>query len=194
VIKVSTIGLDDLTERIRKASSIVRDDIARELADAAADYEARVIKDVPINDGALKRSVHKAKIGENQWEVYVGSSYAPFLEFGTKGKYQPIPGYEDVAAQFKGKGKGTFKQLLEAIEKWVKKNGIKKVGEEKAKSVRNKKGKVKRKAGSYSATAFWIALSIVKNGIKPHPFFYKQVNPVGEKLRNNIMRLLNKVA
>ncbi len=98
--------------------------------------------------------------------------YAPFIEFGTKSKFNPYPGTEEYASQFKGaKGSGTLK-LIDAIKGWVKRKGI-------------AKGKEADRA------AFLIARSIYKKGISPKPFFFKQVPIVREKLLTNVTRVLN---
>jgi HK97 gp10 family phage protein len=195
---VSTIGFDDLAAKFRQASALVQDEVAREVAAAAADYEAAVIRDIPINNGTLKGSVHKAQEGPTEWDVYVGAYYAPFLEFGTKGHYTPIPGFEDVAAQFKGFKRGDYYDFLNNILDWVKKKGFADTYDITARYVSTREGRRKsRGSKAYNerlvSLAEAIAWSIIRKGIKPQPFFYKQIGVVTPKFRERLQTVLNRV-
>ena len=112
------------------------------------------------------------QINPLSFEVFAGIFYAPFVEFGTKKKVRVEPGFEDVAAQFKGqKGSGSLK-LIDAIKGWVKRKGI-------------------AKGNEADRVSFAIARSIYRNGIAPKPFFYKNVAPVRTKLLANIKRIVD---
>lgn len=124
------------------------------------------------NKGGLLKSIGHRQKNAFSYEVFAGAFYAPFIEFGTKKKVRIEPGFEDVAAQFRGqKGSGVL-TLLEAIKQWVKDKGI-------------AKGK------KADRVAMNIARSIYRNGISPKPFFYKNVAPVRNKLLSNIQRIIN---
>ena len=122
--------------------------------------------------GTLLRSITQSKIGDMSYEVSANTYYAPFIEFGTKSKFNPYPGTEEYASQFKSKKSSSGLKLIDVIKGWVTRKGI-------------AKGKEADKV------AFLIARSIFKNGISPKPFFFKQVPIVREKLMANVIRILN---
>jgi len=175
LVKVNVIGLDSLKSRIDSASKELKTDVDAELQAAAFDFVALAKRDVASQGGdrgTLLRSITQSKEGDMSYVVSANVFYAPFIEFGTKSKFNPYPGTEEYASQFKGaKGSKTLK-LIDAIKGWVKRKGI-------------AKGKEADRA------AFLIARSIYKNGISPKPFFFKQVPIVREKLFTNVTRVLD---
>ena len=175
MVKVNVIGLESLKSRIDSAGKELKTDVDAELQAAAFDFVALAKRDVASQGGdrgTLLRSITQSKEGDMSYVVSANAYYAPFIEFGTKTKFNPYPGTEEYASQFKGaKGSGTLK-LIDAIKGWVKRKGI-------------AKGKEADRA------AFLIARSIYKNGISPKPFFFKQVPIVREKLLTNVTRVLD---
>ena len=175
MVKVNVIGLESLKSRIDSAGKELKTDVDAELQAAAFDFVALAKRDVASQGGdrgTLLRSITQSKEGDMSYVVSANVFYAPFIEFGTKSKFNPYPGTEEYASQFKGaKGSGTLK-LIDAIKGWVKRKGI-------------AKGKEADRA------AFLIARSIYKNGISPKPFFFKQVPIVREKLLTNVTRVLD---
>jgi hypothetical protein len=122
-------------------------------------------------------------------EIVAQKFYAPFMEFGTKGKYTPIPGTEEIAAQFKGYKGGDFMNLLRMIVRWVRRKGL--TGTYSVKTQRRKGSKINQFAEDYSA-AWPIALSILKNGINPHPYFFKQGDVVWPQMISRMQKALQK--
>lgn len=122
--------------------------------------------------GGLQKSIGHRQLGPFTFEVFAGIFYAPFIEFGTKKKVRVEPGFEDVAAQFKGqKGSGAL-TLIEAIKGWLQR-------------------KKKLKGKELDRAAFLAARSIYRNGISPKPFFYRNVAPVRTKLLANVKRIVD---
>lgn len=175
MIKVNVIGLDSLQKRIEKASAEVKTLVDAELEASAMEFVAGAKRDLATQGGdrgTLFRSVTYDKKDSLSYTVSANTFYAPFIEFGTKTKFNPYPGTEEYAAQFRGaKGSGTLK-LIDAIKGWVKRKGI-------------ASGK------EIDRAAFLIARSIYKNGISPKPFFFKQITPVRTKLINRVTALLD---
>lgn len=99
------------------------------------------------------------------------SFYAGFMEFGTKGNYRSIPGYEDIAAQLKGIKGGSMKDFLDNIQRWVKRKGILFSGMD------------------YEETAWVIANSIMVKGVRAQPYFFKQVEPTRQKLVKDLQAI-----
>lgn len=175
MFKANVIGLDEYRKAIETAKKDVQAQVANEIRASAMEFEALAKRNAANNggdQGGLQKSIGHRQIDAFNYEVFAGISYAPFIEFGTKKKVRVEPGFEDVAAQFRGqKGTGTL-TLLEAIKAWVKRKGI-------------AKGKAADQA------AFNIARSIYRNGISPKPFFYKNVAPVRTNLLTRIKAIVD---
>lgn len=175
MIKANIIGLDQYIKQIESSKRDIQARVSNELRGAAMEFEALAKRNVVSNGGdrgGLVKSIGHRQLSAFSFEIFAGIFYAPFIEFGTKKKTRIEPGFEDVAAQFRGqKGSGAL-TLIEAIKGWVKRKGI-------------AKGKQADRA------AFNIARSIYKNGISPKPFFYRNVAPIRAKLLTNIKQIVD---
>jgi len=175
LIKANVIGLDQLKTRIQNATKETQTLVDAELEAAAMNFVGLAKKDLASQGGdrgTLLRSITYSKKGDLQYTVSANVFYAPFIEFGTKSKFNPYPGTEEFASQYKGaKGSGALK-LIDAIKGWVKRKRIA-TGKE------------------VDRVAFLIARSIYKNGISPKPFFFKQITPVRNNLVQNVTRVLD---
>lgn len=175
LIKANVIGLDQLKTRIQNATKETQTLVDAELQAAAMNFVGLAKKDLASQGGdrgTLLRSITYSKKADLQYTVSANVFYAPFIEFGTKSKFNPYPGTEEFASQYKGaKGSGALK-LIDAIKGWVKRKRI---------ATGKKVDKV----------AFLIARSIYKNGISPKPFFFKQITPVRNNLVQNVTRVLD---
>jgi hypothetical protein len=171
LIQVNTIGLDQFKAQIESAKKSIQYEVSGELEASAMEFVSLAKRSASNNGGdrgTLQQSIDYRKTDDFNYEVFVGTFYAPFIEFGTKSKAVVPAGLEDVASQFKGlKGTGSL-SLIEAIKGWVIRKQI--ATKEKADGV-----------------AFLIARSIYRNGIMPKPFFYKHVATV----RTNLFKRLN---
>ncbi len=159
-----------------------------ELQAMAQDWVVRAKKDAPADQAALRGAISYHKSGSLQYEVVSQTIYAPFMEFGTKGKYRPIPGTEAIAAQFKGYRGGDFMELLRNIARWVKRKGI--AGTYSVKTQRRTGSKINQTAEDYSV-AWPIAISILRNGISPHPYFFKQMDIVWPKFIRSVEKRIS---
>lgn len=175
MLKSSVIGINEFKARIDSAKKEIKDEIDAEIMASAMEFAALAKRDLnsqPGYRGVLKNSIQFEKEGEMAYRVFTELFYAPFIEFGTKSKYVPQPGFEEEAAQFRGlKGSGTV-SLIDAITEWVRIKGIA-TGKE------------------IDRVAFVIARSIYRNGISPQPFFYKHVAPIREKMNKRIKDILD---
>ena len=175
LIKANVIGLEQLQAKIQKATKETQTLVDAELEAAAMNFVGLAKKDLASQGGdrgTLLRSISYSKTKDLQYTVSANVFYAPFIEFGTKGKFNPYPGTEEFASQYKGaKGSGTLR-LIDAIKGWVKRKRIA-TGKE------------------VDRVAFLIARSIYKNGISPKPFFFKQITPVRNNLVQNVTRVLD---
>jgi hypothetical protein len=175
LIKANVIGLEQLQAKIQKATKETQTLVDAELEAAAMNFVGLAKKDLASQGGdrgTLLRSITYNKKADLQYTVSANVFYAPFIEFGTKSKFNPYPGTEEFASQYKGvKGSGTLR-LIDAIRGWVKRKRI-------------ATGK------QVDRVAFLIARSIYKNGISPKPFFFKQITPVRNNLVQNVTRVLD---
>lgn len=98
--------------------------------------------------------------------------YAPFVEFGTGKKVNIPAGLEDVAAKFKGPtNRGNFEQMVDSILYWAKKKGY-------------IKGRNQR------AQARFMSMKILKNGIRPRPFFFRALDALEPDIIKNVKRAI----
>lgn len=187
---ISVRGLNEVVQRLHTYPVNVQKQLVGELKLAAEEVRGLSVKDAPGNIGRLRNSivVTASDNGLTQTTT-VNADYGVFMEFGTKSKAK-VPGVLSAyAAQFKGAKAGAGGTSLQtAIEAWVKRKGIG--------AKRTKSGKVSKSKSSQQAqkqAAFLIARSIYKNGVTPHPFFFKNVFLVRKKLEQKIPKIVQNV-
>lgn len=187
MFKASLIGLNGMKAEFASAAKDIHEIVSGEIQAAGADFTSGARRDAPMDQGALRGSISYYMDGDLNAVIVAQKFYAPFIEFGTKGKYKAIPGTENIAAAFKGFKGGDFMELLRMIVRWVKRKGI--AGQYSVKTKRRVGSKINRLAEDYAA-AWPIALSILKNGINPHPYFFKQKETVWPAMITRIERKL----
>lgn len=124
--------------------------MAKNIVQTTADRVVTQAKQLaPKNLSKLAQSIGKEQ--EMQGfvaKIFVGVSYAIYVEVGT-GTYVQVPAeLQSIALQYKGKGTGSFEQFLKAIRDWCRNKGIP------------------------EQAAYPIAMSILRKGIRPQPFLY----------------------
>lgn len=193
---VKVTGIASLQQQISTASEKVKQVCAAEVQAAGQDWVAGAVRDAPVDQGGLKSAISFKETATNTAqssliavEIVAQKFYAAFLEFGTKGKYTPIPGTEEIAAQFKGYEGGDFQELLRIIVRWVRRKGI--TGTYSVKTRRRTGNRIAQFAEDYAA-AWPIAISILKNGINPHPYFFKQGDTVWPKMIKRMQAALQR--
>lgn len=183
MFKVTVTGISGLKAEFASIAADLPKIVDGELQTMSQEWVKGAIRDAPADQAALRSAISYYKAGELRYEIVAQKFYAPFMEFGTKGKYQPIPGTESIAAQFKGYKGGDFMDLLRAILRWVKRKGI--TGTYSVKTQQRTGNRLNQYAEDYSA-AWPIAISILKNGINPHPYFFKQMGIVWPQFIINV--------
>lgn len=167
MVKVNLVGFKQFQETIKKLPVELKKEVGAEIQFAAEDFRAKAIRDAPADVGFLRSQITVLKTGEMSAEVVSGSKYSAPMEFGTKTKFVPIAGID--SSQFKGQPKGSWLDFISNIKNWTKRKGIP------------------------VSAAYLIARSIFKYGVKPHPFFFKQIGPVRRDLFRNIRNVLKTV-
>lgn len=155
-----------------KGISIAGNDIERDLQDELNAWaeicttEAKIR--APKDEGHLVGAINP-KFGKMAASVTVAVDYAAFPEFGTRkmaaAYVSTLPAdWQTYAAQFKGVG-GSFGNFFERIFAWVKRKGID------------------------PAAAYPIAIKILRDGIKPHPYLFPAYEHTIADLKRNLKTL-----
>lgn len=190
MFKVKIQGVAGLKAEFASMAKELPKIVNGELNTMAQEWVRLAKTDAPADQAALRGSISYLQ-NDLRFEIVAQAFYAPFMEFGTKGKYLPIPGTEAIAAEFKGYKGGDFMELLRNIVRWVKRKGI--AGTYSVKTQKRTGNKINRLAEDYSV-AWPIALSILRNGVSPHPFFFKQMHIVWPQMLRNIERRIANVS
>lgn len=193
---VTIKGLDAVLERLSPVRH--REKIKNALNVYAGKVEETAKQIAPKDEGALANSIGVINAQTNKLtaSIVCRANYAAYVEFGTR-KYaaayvDTLPQtWQELAAQHQGKGRGDFYDFLNAILDWVMRKGIANrysVATQKAIPIKiGGKGEVsKSDQDRLEETAYAIALSILRNGVKPHPFLYPAVNKHTNSLLNDL--------
>ena len=132
----------------------------------AFQIEADAKKLAPKNFGKLAQSISHLEVKPALYKVTVNELYGAYMEFGTGTKVSVPAEFADMAATFKGKKQGTFKQGLEAIKVWCKAKGIP------------------------EEAAYLIFAKILGAGVNPQPFLYPAWTKGRKDYQNNLERVL----
>ena len=160
--------------------------LLQEVEDAVNDFGQDTVNDAkrlaPVNEGFLRNAISyvPVKSGSSliEVEIVVAADYAAYVEFGTRkfaAQYvATLPSeWQTFAAQFKGPGGGSFDEFVMRLTRWVLKKGIGKTQNVTTRKT-DRVGKQSAKTTA-EADAYAIALYIMRNGIRPHPFLYPAV-------------------
>ena len=145
----------------------------------------RTAKDLaPADRGFLRQHIKANTDKFLEKSVTVAAPYAAYIEFGTgKLAAQWVGGLPDdwqtFAAQYKGPaGGGNFKQFVLLIAEWMKRKGI--TGGVYSVKTRRRQGSAVNKRMEDLSLAYFIARSILRKGVNPHPYLwpaYQQQQP-----------------
>jgi hypothetical protein len=171
-LKEVQVEIENLTKNLpKKVDGIVNKGVLEMVENAKKD-----VTDNSFDTGRLAGGITIKKNGFADYSMVSNQFYSPFIEFGTKGRYQPIPGVD--ASEFKGKGgKKGGKGFYDTILAWVKRKkiaGIYSTGHGTKKKKGKRLGSAIDKQIEDEQVAWAIYLSIIRHGVKPHPFFFKQ--------------------
>ena len=92
-----------LRDKPNELNSICEQELERAVREA--EYEAK--QNAPVDTGKHRQSI----VGEREGlrgKLTANMEYSPYIEFGTGASVNVPPGFEDLAIQFKGKGKNTI--------------------------------------------------------------------------------------
>lgn len=190
-IKVQIKGFDEFRKRLQNHPKVVAG-IGTQMQLGAEKIRAAAIKEAPSGAGHLLRDeIGKSQLDETSWGVFSNAKYSGFVEFGT-GKHVVIPaGLEETASELKKANLGgTAEEALNSIMNWVRIKGIR---FDSAATFKSGKKKGQNKKLTVEQTAYVIFHFIMLNGIKPHPFFFKQLDTYSPEILKSVENELNKV-
>lgn len=170
-------GVQDAINRLAKVGGQVAEDVEDELAAGANDIRASAARNISSQIQNTTRQMlgglYVAQVGPLRFEVGNNVYYAPYIEFGTRGKVSVPKEMQAIAAEIqKRPSRGKFPDMVDAIYKWAVKKGLwsKDDADGKWRAVR-------------------MASSIYRNGIAPQPFLY----PAYIENRSKIIERIKKV-
>ena len=167
-------GFEKLYAKFKSINEATQQEVKNEFNASALKIQSTAKRLAPVNFGQLRNSIVVSSEGTASnfiFTVSATASYSPYVEFGTGGKVSVPADYAEYAAKFKGKKGGSFKEMVDALILWVQRKGI--------------GGK------SDKATAFVIARSILRKGLRPQPFLIPAFEQEKSKLLKRIKELLN---
>lgn len=180
-MSVRTVGFNEFSGKLRQKSATIQRGAKAEVLAAAKDWESLAKRSAPVHNDRLGKSIKAARTSDFSAEVSANVHYAPFVEWGTKKKRRVPADLVNYAASIPYQKKGDYYDFLANILEWVEKN-------------RGKLGVQVKGRGSKNAlldAAQKIALSIIRHGIKPSPFFFKHRQKVNADFRNRLKALLS---
>ena len=182
-------GLDQLLSVMKKLPTSVQTELAAEMKVTADEIRDGAKRDAPVDEARVKNSISTKKISNSLFEVVAQSSHAGYLEFGTKTKVSIPAGLESVAAQLRGSASNAATSPYESILKWVKRKGI--AGTYSTRTRRQSRSKDSEANQKRTAWAIWN--HIRKYGIRPQPYFFKQVRPAEQRLKQRVANIIRKI-
>jgi hypothetical protein len=164
MITVSFEGIEGLNERLQNASQKVFAEVDAEIGASVKDMEAGAKRDAPKDQGLLVNEISSFQEKPLTWSLVSSASYSAFVEFGTRSNVSIPAGLEAEAAKFRGSQSSL--SAKQAIFNWCARHGIDK--------------------------KFWypIFVKIMTQGIRPHPFFFKQLEAEKPQLLNRLQQIL----
>lgn len=188
MIKLSVLGDKAVRAAIARAESKVQKEVIAEIGASAQNIVRDAQNRAPVDQGQLKRSIGYERTKDGAM-AQVKSTYGAYIEFGTGGKVNIPKGFNDFAAQFRGKGGGgNLGDMLNDLAEWVRRKGL--AG---TYSVRTQRRTGKRAARSNEdlEVAYRIMYSILKKGINPQPFFIPAFLKEKPELFKRLKKLLS---
>jgi len=190
-IAIKIKGLDEVIAKFDK----IAQDTADEVNASLDGFGGAVVKNAKLlvssnssDEGGLLGSIDST-VNSLSVTITANRNYAAYIEFGTRkfaaSYISSLPSeWQAYAGTFRGDktgDSGDFNDFVQAIMAWAQRKGI---GALKTKSGRNSQS-----AASYDSmqqAAYWIALNILQNGIRPKPFLYPSIVRELPKLEKRI--------
>lgn len=198
-IQISLGGVDKVLASFDAKESATKEILNNELNKFGLLTTNQAKRLAPVDEGNLRNKIIFEK-SDLKVAVIVAADYAAYIEFGTRkfaaGYVASLPSdWQTFALQFKGPGGGTFAEFLNRIVEWVHRKGLGSgkvgsigiAGTYSVKTGKRTGGKATQESEDKSA-AYRIALSIIRNGIRPQPFLFPSVRDNTQILIENLKK------
>lgn len=185
--KVEIKGLAEIKAKLGRLPKHIEAEAGAIIEDGARLWVRNAQRDAPKDIGAsgLSGGISYRKISLTNYEVVSAAAYSAYMEFGTKSRFRAIPGVD--ASQFRSTGgTGTGEGFFDNILDWVKRKKI--TGTYSVKTGRRTGNKIDQQIED-EQVAFAIYLSIMRHGVNPHPFFFKQKEVVVSQIETRLKAL-----
>lgn len=181
-IKIEIKGLPELKAQLLALPGLLEQRMEKVLDKHALAISTKAKQRAPVDEGILRNSLGISVSTGNKLSrvITVNTPYAAFMEFGT-GKYAAeyiasLPDdWQAYAAQFRGQKGGTFDEMIRNLTDWVHRHSQfgegAVTGTFSVKSHR-RTGNKKTRQDEDRQAAYFIALKILKNGVKAQPFIF----------------------
>lgn len=200
--KVNINGLDIIKQNFEKVQTQAREGVDDILNTFGLNTVNEAQTRCPVDEGHLRSSITYEKTenaGKIEVKIIVAATYAAYLEFGTRrfaeSYVSSLPSdWQSFAGQFRGGGGGDYFDFLNAILDWVMRKGIaNRYSVKTHEAIKIKLGS-KGKVGMadekrLEETAYAIALSILRNGIKPQPYLYPAIEVTSPQMIDDFKNL-----
>lgn len=184
-------GISQFTKKLNSLPAKMQKEVAGEIEDSARKINSKQLRLAPVDEGGLKQATNYKKAKPLEFELFSGKHYAPFMEFGTKTRIKIPPEVQDYAKQFNLKGPNIgFEAFFLIILDWVKRKGI--AGRFSTKTRKRLGTKNQQLQEDFSA-AWPIALSILRKGVHPHPFFFQPYFEERKALVDNVKKIVEDI-
>lgn len=181
-VTIQVKGLREIEKKYGKMPKEVQQMVDQEVREAANMHANLAVNAAPNDQNQLRPGIGSKRVKLMHSEAYSSAPHSAFIEFGTKRKAKIPSDLTAYAAQFKGKKSGGGQKMYNAILGWVRRTGI--AGRYSVKT--RKKLNSKSDKAREEQAAFAIMISILKNGIRPQPFFFKHRYSVTANLQKKI--------
>lgn len=190
MITIKLKGFDKTIKDVQKLATDTNKNAKIALVDFGTRVETEAKRNAPADEGKLRSSINSTFDARKfTVKITVATDYAAYQEFGTRKFAAAYVGtlpqeWRTYAATFKGKTGGSMDEFIQSIMAWVKRKGI---GADITKS-----GNVSSSASSLDKqqqAAYWIAINILQNGIKPKKFLYEAVKDNLPKLQSDFNKI-----
>ena len=93
-VRVEIKGLKELQLQLKNLPKKLAKQVDAELELATGKMVALAKKDAPKDHATLEAGINAKPIKELLWSYNSNAAYSVYMEFGTKGRYKPIPGVD----------------------------------------------------------------------------------------------------
>ena len=97
-------GLNEFRNSLKRYAEKFPKETADAIKEEGFNLQAMAKSDAPVDIGKLSQNIDIDNSEEFTSKVTANTPYAPYVEFGTGGEVQVPDGWDEIAAQFKGKG------------------------------------------------------------------------------------------